>query len=403
MILAGRVLAAEQATTTPSTLQMIFHLKDGTTFRASAAPGELLWGMGAVAVPAEFTRILDRAWARQSVTPAPALDPACIRFDDPNAVRDGEILFVDFTAYRFGLDHAVDAWSPARGFSVALREVAPVDDAVPAEANLIYRDASIPGSGFKGVTVTWAHAPATITLNRATLPSPDVLDPAEQDLIRSVMTHETGHALGLGDVPAPGVNIRECGEMLMKRSVDKAGGHITAPGPGDIALYCLRWGGAICGDASPVPATPPPAAASPVARPMPAATPMSATATYRYLVVACAQLPDGPIAPERVIAGDLPADPQAACVRAPAGIVFQVQRDDGGEEVALTDRFGAFTVRKPDGVAVVVDLPEGHGGNYPSLLGYGPANPFDHLPAHDPACPAGASQPCDRVYVLVPR
>ena len=42
-----------------------------------------------------------------------------------------------------------------------------------------------------------------------------------------MVTHETGHALGLGDVPTPGVNIRECANMLMKRSVDKGGGHFT--------------------------------------------------------------------------------------------------------------------------------------------------------------------------------
>ena len=30
----------------PVTHQLIFHLDDGSTFRASAAPGELLWGLG---------------------------------------------------------------------------------------------------------------------------------------------------------------------------------------------------------------------------------------------------------------------------------------------------------------------------------------------------------------------
>jgi hypothetical protein len=42
---------------------LIFHLEDDSTFRASAAPGELLWGLGAVSVPAAFTETLDRAWA----------------------------------------------------------------------------------------------------------------------------------------------------------------------------------------------------------------------------------------------------------------------------------------------------------------------------------------------------
>ena len=188
------------------------------------------------------------ARATQTAPSPPSLDPACIRFDDPNAVVNGEIVYAGFTAYESGLDHAVDAWSPARGFAVAFREAIPAGDAVPEEANLIYRDVEIPGSAFKGVTVTWAHAPATITLNRSTLPSPETTDPLQQELIRAVVTHETGHALGLGDVPTPGVNIRECANMLMKRSVDKGGGRFTEPQPADIALYCMRWGGAICGD-----------------------------------------------------------------------------------------------------------------------------------------------------------
>jgi hypothetical protein len=56
--------------------------------------------------------------AQANPTAAPSLDPDCVRFDDPTAVVDGEIVFAGFTAYRSGLDHAVGAWSPARGFSV---------------------------------------------------------------------------------------------------------------------------------------------------------------------------------------------------------------------------------------------------------------------------------------------
>ena len=186
--------------------------------------------------------------ATQTASSPASLDPACIRFDDPNAVVNGEIVYAGFTAYEAALDHAVDAWSPARGFAIAFREATPAGDAVPEDANLIYRDVEIPGSAFKGVTVTWTNAPATITLNRSTLPPPETTDPLQQELILAVVTHETGHALGLGDVPTPGVNIRECANMLMKRSVDKGGGQFTEPQPADVALYCLRWGGTICGD-----------------------------------------------------------------------------------------------------------------------------------------------------------
>ena len=57
--------------------------------------------------------------ATQTASSPASLDPACIRFDDPNAVVNGEIVYAGFTAYEAGLDHAVDAWSPARGFAIA--------------------------------------------------------------------------------------------------------------------------------------------------------------------------------------------------------------------------------------------------------------------------------------------
>jgi len=62
MLLAGRVIPEELSSTEPITHQLIFYLEDGSAFRASAAPGELLWGLGAVSVPAAFTETLDRAW-----------------------------------------------------------------------------------------------------------------------------------------------------------------------------------------------------------------------------------------------------------------------------------------------------------------------------------------------------
>ncbi len=339
------------------------------------------------------------AAAMQVTTPSPSrsLDPACIRFNDPTAVMNGEIVFARFTAYEEDLAHAVEAWSPAQGFALALREASAAGDAIPPDATLIYRDVRIPGAGFKGVTATWTNAPATITLNREALPPPDTADPVEREEIRAVMTHETGHALGLGDVPSPGVNIRECGTMLMKRSVDKGGGRITAPQAGDIALYCMRWGGAICaGQPSPS------VRVDPDARPMlaPQKPVHEPFRSYRYLVVACDRLPVRAITPGAVARDEALVDAEAGCIRAPAGILFRVRFDDGASAIALTDRHGAFRFQKPDGQAADVGMPQGSAGRFPSLLGFQPVNPIDRIEAGDPSCAGG--EVCERVYILMP-
>src|SRR5215207_5868098 len=71
MLLEGQVIPEELSSIAPLTHQMIFYLDDGSTFRASAAPGEFLWGLGAVTVPAEFTETLDRAWTSYPGAKAP--------------------------------------------------------------------------------------------------------------------------------------------------------------------------------------------------------------------------------------------------------------------------------------------------------------------------------------------
>src|SRR5215203_4229787 len=63
MLLEWQVIPEELSSIAPVTHQMIFYLDDGSTFRASAASGEFVWGLGAVTVPAAFTETLDRAWA----------------------------------------------------------------------------------------------------------------------------------------------------------------------------------------------------------------------------------------------------------------------------------------------------------------------------------------------------
>jgi hypothetical protein len=62
MLLEGAVIPEDLVSEEPITHQMIVHLEDGTTFRASAAQGEFVWGLGAIDVPVAFTDTLHEAW-----------------------------------------------------------------------------------------------------------------------------------------------------------------------------------------------------------------------------------------------------------------------------------------------------------------------------------------------------
>jgi hypothetical protein len=66
LLLSGRIVPEEVASTAPVSFQLIVHLEDGTTFRASTAPGEFLWGLGVVEVPTAFDETLARAWGQVS-------------------------------------------------------------------------------------------------------------------------------------------------------------------------------------------------------------------------------------------------------------------------------------------------------------------------------------------------
>jgi hypothetical protein len=194
--------------------------------------------------------------------------------------------------------------------------------------------------------------------------------------------------------------------MLMKRSVDKGGGRFTEPQPADIALYCMRWGGSICGDDLRSIATPEPGRGlelEPHIVASPALLVRSQTTTpYRYLVVTCESIPGDVITPDQVESDSLLAESESGCVRAPAGILFHIHLSDGATELALTGRDGEFVFQKPDGIGVEVDMPEGAYGRFPSLLGYQPLDVFDRIPADVPDCERGTPETCTRVYVLVP-
>lgn len=62
MLLAGKVVPEEDSAGDPVTFQLIVQLDDGSTFRISTAPGEVLWGLSVIEVPPEFDAVLAAAW-----------------------------------------------------------------------------------------------------------------------------------------------------------------------------------------------------------------------------------------------------------------------------------------------------------------------------------------------------
>ena len=62
MLLSGPIVPEELASGAPVTHQLVFTLDDGSTFRASTAPGEVLWGLGVIEVPLAFEDALVATW-----------------------------------------------------------------------------------------------------------------------------------------------------------------------------------------------------------------------------------------------------------------------------------------------------------------------------------------------------
>lgn len=84
------------------------------------------------------------------------------------------------------------------------RERPPDNGATPQEADLVVRDLNSGASPFKGVTVTWTHAPATITLNSGALPAPESANPDDQATIARCSRTRRGIPSGSATCYRPG-------------------------------------------------------------------------------------------------------------------------------------------------------------------------------------------------------
>ena len=240
--------------------------------------------------------------------------------------------------------------------------------------------------------MTWANAPSTITLNRSTLPPPETTDPLQQELIRAVVTHETGHALGLGRAHARRQHSR-MREHAHEAECRQGRGtlHRAATGRCRPLLHAVGWNHLRQSSDADHHARRAPRAGLRAARHGAASPARRGPAHDRVSLSGrtCERIPQEVITPEQVESDSLPTDPGSFCVRAPAGVLFHVHLGDGVTELALTDGHGEFAFRKPDSVGVEVDMPEGVNGRFPSLLGYQPVDVFDRIPAMIPIVNVG--------------
>lgn len=246
-----------------------------------------------------------------------------------SSVRNGRIVWVSYSRYQAEIEAAIAAWEA----------IGPIDFVNQAQApgepvDLIYRDAFVPGAYFSGYWTYHPDAPDTITFSTNYMNARPDGDPARF----SVAAHETGHALGLADLPEEYRN-----SALMYHS--NAG--MTAPQDEDIVNYCRLWGGPRCaslGASTPAPAL------TPVPSPTPATPPPAGpVAPVAVAVINCTITPAaGEIEVGKAIAGDLPR----SCRPVPPGVVFDVVVTDRAQQssrVALTNPAGLVVLDVPVG------------------------------------------------------